>query len=65
MDQEERSRVRIVISAQRYKAKATYHGRILVDMGGHEIQRYNGPVILQGERLTRTAIAGWLCGSQL
>ena len=46
MDQEERSRVRIVISAQRDKAKATsYDGQILVDMGGHEIQLYNGPVV--------------------
>jgi len=45
MDQGERSRVRIVISAQRDKAKATYGGQILVDQGGNEIQLYNGPVI--------------------
>jgi hypothetical protein len=44
MDQGERSRVRIVISAQRNKVKATYDGQILVDMGGNEIQLYNGPV---------------------
>ena len=44
MDQGERSRVRIVISAQRDKPKATYDGQILVDMGGNEIQLYNGPV---------------------
>jgi hypothetical protein len=44
MDQSERSRVRIVISAQRNKVKATYDGQILVDMGGNEIQLYNGPV---------------------
>jgi len=45
MDQGERSRVRIVISAQRDKPKATYDGQILVDMGGNEIQLYNGPVV--------------------
>jgi hypothetical protein len=39
-----RSRVRIVISAQRNRVKATYGGQILVDMGGNEIQLYNGPV---------------------
>jgi hypothetical protein len=44
MDQGERSRVRIVISAQRNKVKTTYDGQILVDMGGNEIQLYNGPV---------------------
>jgi hypothetical protein len=45
MDQGEPSRVRIVISAQRDKTKASYDGQILVDMGGNEIQLYNGPVV--------------------
>jgi hypothetical protein len=36
--------VRIVISARRNRVKATYGGQILVDMGGNEIQLYNGPV---------------------
>lgn len=44
MDQEEKSRVRIVISAQRDKAKSSYDGQILLDMGGNEVQLYNGPV---------------------
>jgi hypothetical protein len=44
MDQGERSRVRIVISAQRNKVKATYDGQILVDMGDNEIQLYASPV---------------------
>jgi len=44
MDEEEKSRVRIVISAQRGKAKATYDGQILTDSGGNEIQLDNGPV---------------------
>ena len=44
MDEAEKSRVRIVISAQRDKAKASYDGQILVDMGGNQIQLDNGPV---------------------
>ena len=45
MDETERSRVRIVISAQRDKGKATYNGQILVDQGGNQIQLSNGPVV--------------------
>jgi len=44
MDQAEKSRVRIVISAQRDKAKSSYDGQILTDLGGNEIQLDNGPV---------------------
>ena len=45
MDENERSRVRIVISAQRDKGNATYNGQILVDQGGNQIQLSNGPVV--------------------
>ena len=45
MDESERSRVRIVISAQRDKGKATYNGQFLVDQGGNQIQLNNGPVV--------------------
>src|SRR5438067_10388123 len=45
MDEGEPSRVRIVISAQRAKGKASYDGQILVDMGGNQLQLDNGPVV--------------------
>lgn len=44
MDQAEKSRVRIVISAQRDKAKSSYDGQILTDSGGNQIMLDNGPV---------------------
>jgi hypothetical protein len=44
MDEAEKSRVRIVISAQRGKGKATYDGQILTDSGGNQIMLDNGPV---------------------
>lgn len=44
MDQEERSRVRAVISAQLNKAKGTYDGQIVLDLGGHQIMLQHGPV---------------------
>ncbi len=44
MDQEERSRLRIVISAQLNKDSGAYDGQIVVDMGGHQLQLYSGPV---------------------
>jgi hypothetical protein len=44
MDQEERSRVRIVVSAQLNKAKGSYDGQIVLDLGGHEIMLQHGPV---------------------
>ncbi len=44
MDQEERARVRIVISAQLNKAKGTYDGQIVLDLGGHQIMLRQGPV---------------------
>jgi hypothetical protein len=44
MDEDEPSRLRIVISAQLSKVKGTYSGQIVVDMGGHELQLSSGPV---------------------
>jgi hypothetical protein len=44
MDEASKSRVRVVISAQRGKGKATYDGQILTDSGGNEIMLDNGPV---------------------
>ena len=44
MDENEPSRLRIVISAQLNRVKETYRGQIVVDMGGHELQLYGGPV---------------------
>jgi hypothetical protein len=44
MDQEERSRVRIVISAQLNKVKGSYDGQIVLDLGGHQIMLRQGPV---------------------
>jgi hypothetical protein len=49
MDVSEKSRVRVVISAQRDKAKATYDGQILVDTGGNEIQFDNGPIVCKAK----------------
>ena len=44
MDQEDKSRVRIMISAQRGNGKPSYDGQILTDSGGNEIMLDNGPV---------------------
>ena len=44
MDEAETSRVRIVISAQRGKGKASYDGQILTDSGGNQLMLDNGPV---------------------
>jgi hypothetical protein len=44
MDEEERSRVRIVISAQLNKSKGTYDGQMVFDLGGHQLQIQSGPV---------------------
>jgi hypothetical protein len=44
MDQEQTSRVRIVISAQHANGKASYDGQILTDSGGNQIMLDNGPV---------------------
>jgi len=44
MDQSERSRVRIVISAQLNKAKGTYDGQMVLDLGGNELQLQGVPV---------------------
>lgn len=44
MDQDEHSRVRIVVSAQLNKARGTYDGQIVLDLGGHQIMLRQGPV---------------------
>ena len=44
MDEEEPTRVRIMISAQRDKTTGAYAGQIFVDMGGHQLMLHNGPV---------------------
>jgi hypothetical protein len=44
MDEEESSRVRIVISAQLNKKSGVYEGQIFVDMGGNQLMLHNGPV---------------------
>jgi hypothetical protein len=49
MDEGEPSRVRIVISAQRARGKASYDGQILVDMGGNQLQLDNGPVVCKAK----------------
>jgi hypothetical protein len=43
-DQEETSRVRIVISAQLDKKTGSYIGQMIRDYGGEELQLTNGPV---------------------
>jgi hypothetical protein len=43
MDEDQPSRLRIVISAQ-LKANGAYGGQIVVDMGGHELQVHSGAV---------------------
>ncbi|MDQ0473634.1 hypothetical protein [Labrys wisconsinensis] len=44
MDAEESTRVRVVISAQRDKAKGLYIGQIVTDAGGNQLMLDNGPV---------------------
>jgi hypothetical protein len=44
MDEVEKTRVRIVISAQRDKAKGVYSGQIVTDAGGNQLMLDNGPV---------------------
>lgn len=44
MDEEDSSRVRIVISAQRNRKSGAYEGQIFVDMGGNQLMLHNGPV---------------------
>jgi hypothetical protein len=44
MDEGDPSRLRIVISAQLNKARGTYDGRFVVDMGGNQLQLDSGPV---------------------
>jgi len=44
MDQEERARVRIVVSAQLNKVTGSYDGQIVLDLGGHQIMMQDGPV---------------------
>ena len=44
MDEEEPTRVRIMISAQHDKNTGAYAGQIFVDMGGNQLMLHNGPV---------------------
>jgi hypothetical protein len=44
MDGADPSRLRIVISAQLNKARGTYDGQFVVDMGGNQLQLDSGPV---------------------
>jgi hypothetical protein len=44
MDQDVRSRVRIVVSVQLNKARGTHDGQIVLDLGGHQIMLRQGPV---------------------
>jgi hypothetical protein len=44
MDEGEKTRLRIVISAQRDKAKGIYVGQIVTDEGGNQLMLDNGPV---------------------
>ncbi|MCP3462971.1 MULTISPECIES: hypothetical protein [unclassified Bradyrhizobium] len=44
MDESDKSRVRVVISAQRDKAKGIYAGQIVTDLGGNQLMLDNGPV---------------------
>src|SRR3954465_14803865 len=44
MDEVERTRVRVVISAQLDKAKGVYSGQIVTDTGGNQLMLDNGPV---------------------
>ena len=44
MDEVEKTRVRIVISAQFDKAKGIYSGQIVTDTGGNQLMLDNGPV---------------------
>jgi len=44
MDEVEKARVRVVISAQLDKAKGVYRGQIVTDAGGNQLMLDNGPV---------------------
>lgn len=44
MDESQKTRLRVVISAQRDKAKGVYAGQIVTDLGGNELMLDNGPV---------------------
>ena len=45
MDEVERTRVRVVISAQLDRAKGVYRGQIVTDAGGNQLMLDNGPVM--------------------
>jgi hypothetical protein len=44
MDEVEKARVRVVISAQLDKAAGVYRGQIVTDAGGNQLMLANGPV---------------------
>lgn len=43
MDHEDKSRPRIMISAQKNAKDSAYHGQFMTDSGGNEVQIDNGP----------------------
>lgn len=45
MDEVEKTRVRVVISAQLDRAKGVYRGQIVTDAGGNQLMLDNGPVM--------------------
>lgn len=45
MDEVEKTRVRVVISAQLDRAKGVYSGQIVTDAGGNQLMLDNGPVM--------------------
>ncbi|RUR05549.1 hypothetical protein [Legionella sp. km772] len=47
MDHDDKSRVRLVISAQAKKNKSVYQGQFVIDSGGNELQIDNGAVSCQ------------------
>ncbi|KTD43178.1 hypothetical protein [Legionella parisiensis] len=49
MDDDERERPRIFISAQLNKQNQTYEGQYMADFGGNQLQLNNGPVFCKLE----------------
>src|SRR4051812_8138439 len=44
MDENDSSRLRVLVSAQLNKKSGSYDGQIYVDMGGNQLMLHNGPV---------------------
>ena len=58
IDETQKSRVRIVISAQRRQGKTSYDGQILTDSGGNQIMLDNGPVSCKASGQLRSCWVG-------